>query len=110
MRNAHSPTKAGASCGVCSTRAKKPKVEPSLILSSPYKRARQTAEIAAEVLRYDKKIVQTEALLPEARPQALWEELRTRTPGKRRPGRRSRTDDEFLASPVCWDARRYRWT
>jgi len=59
-------------------RAEKAKVEPSLILSSPYIRARQTAEIAAEVLRYDKKILHTEALLPEGSPQSLWEELRSR--------------------------------
>ena len=56
-------------------RAEKAGVAPSLILSSPYKRALQTAELAADVLHYDKNIVQTEALLPEARPEALWEEF-----------------------------------
>jgi phosphohistidine phosphatase len=53
-------------------------VSPSLILSSPYKRAMQTAELAAEILRYRKKIVETDALLPEAAPDAFWEEIRQR--------------------------------
>ena len=57
-------------------RAQSGGVAPSLIVSSPYKRAIQTAEIAAEALAYKKKIVQTEALLPEASPEALWEEIR----------------------------------
>jgi phosphohistidine phosphatase len=59
-------------------RAEKAKVEPSLILSSPYKRARQTAELAAEVLGYDKKIVEIETLVPEGSPAALWEDIRAR--------------------------------
>src|SRR5205814_5251875 len=59
-------------------RAEKAKVEPSLILSSPYTRARQTAELAAEVLGYKGKIVETETLVPEASPEALWEEIRAR--------------------------------
>jgi len=59
-------------------RAEKAKVEPSLILSSPYKRARQTAELAAEVLGYEKKIVDTETLVPEGSPAALWEDIRAR--------------------------------
>jgi phosphohistidine phosphatase len=59
-------------------RAGKAKVEPSLILSSPYKRARQTAELAAEVLGYARKIVEIEVLVPEGSPEALWEEIRAR--------------------------------
>jgi len=59
-------------------RAEKAGVSPSLILSSPYKRAVQTAELAAEVLHYDRKMVQTDVLLPEAAPEALWEEIRAR--------------------------------
>lgn len=53
-------------------------VEPTLILSSPLKRALQTAEMAAEILTYRGRIVRTEALLSEAAPEALWEELRNR--------------------------------
>ena len=57
-------------------RAAQAGVSPSLILSSPYKRALQTAEIAAEALGYKQKIVKADALLPEASPDALWEEIR----------------------------------
>src|SRR5207302_78242 len=59
-------------------RAAKAGVSPSLILSSPYKRALETAEIAAEILGYKKKIAHTDALLPEASPEAFWEEIRGR--------------------------------
>ena len=58
--------------------AGKAKVEPSLILTSPYRRALETAEMAAKILRYGKKIVQTDVLLPEAAPDAFWEEVRRR--------------------------------
>jgi phosphohistidine phosphatase len=53
-------------------------IEPSLILSSPYKRAVETAEIAAEVLRYEGKVVETRALEPERSPHGVWEEVRAR--------------------------------
>lgn len=49
---------------------------PSLILSSPYRRAVQTAEIAASVLGYRQQILQTAALTPGGSPEAVWEELR----------------------------------
>jgi phosphohistidine phosphatase len=47
-------------------------VKPSLILTSPYKRAAETAEIAAEVLRSTNPIVQSDALLPSSSPEAVW--------------------------------------
>jgi phosphohistidine phosphatase len=53
-------------------------IEPSLILSSPYKRAVETAETAADVLGYNGKVVQTRALLPESSPQDAWDEVRAR--------------------------------
>lgn len=53
-------------------------VELSLILSSPYRRAVETAEIAAEVLRYQGKIVRVEALVPHGSPYDVWNELRAR--------------------------------
>jgi phosphohistidine phosphatase len=53
-------------------------VEPSLILSSPYKRAVETAQIAANVLGYKGKIVETRALVPESSPHGVWEEVRAR--------------------------------
>jgi len=58
-------------------RAHAAEVAPTLILSSPYKRALETAEIAAEVLDYKGKIVRTRTLIPDASPYDLWEEIRT---------------------------------
>ena len=58
--------------------AAKAGVEVSLVLSSPLKRAIQTAEIGAQALGYKKKIIQIEALRPESSPQSLWEEIRER--------------------------------
>jgi phosphohistidine phosphatase len=57
---------------------KRAAVGPSLILSSPYKRAVETAEIAADVLGYTGKIVRIEALVPSGSPYAVWDELRAR--------------------------------
>lgn len=57
---------------------KRARAKPSLILSSPYRRALETADIAAQVLGYEGRIVRTEALLPEASPFRVWEEIRAR--------------------------------
>jgi len=59
-------------------RAKAAGVQPGVILSSPYRRALQTAEIAAESLGYRGKVVHTEALVPNASPREVWEEIRAR--------------------------------
>lgn len=59
-------------------RAREAGVAPSLILSSPYRRAHETAEIAAEALEYGGKIVLTPALIPNASPGEIWEEIRSR--------------------------------
>ncbi|MCS6830913.1 MAG: phosphohistidine phosphatase SixA [Armatimonadota bacterium] len=48
---------------------------PNLILTSPYVRARQTAEILKDVLNITQPLVFTENLLPLAHPDHLWEEL-----------------------------------
>jgi phosphohistidine phosphatase len=57
-------------------RAKAAKLEPSLILSSPYRRALQTAEVAVESLDYKGKVVSTATLLPNANPHDTWQEIR----------------------------------
>lgn len=57
-------------------RAAQAGVKPSLILSSPLKRARETAEIAAEVLEYPGEIVRTPTLTPHASPSDAWVEAR----------------------------------
>ena len=51
-------------------------VSPSLILSSPYKRALETAEIAAHELGYGGRIVRVGSLAPDASPPQVWNEIR----------------------------------
>jgi phosphohistidine phosphatase len=51
-------------------------IQPGLVLSSPYLRAMQTAEIACVLLEIPvSSIRQTEALLPGASPRMLFDEL-----------------------------------
>jgi phosphohistidine phosphatase len=57
-------------------RARAAGVELSLMLSSPYRRAVETADVAADVLGYKGKILRTRALLPETSPYNTWEEVR----------------------------------
>jgi phosphohistidine phosphatase len=57
-------------------RARGADVKPSLILTSPLKRAIQTAEVAAEALEYTGDLVRTKALVPDASPREIWDELR----------------------------------
>jgi phosphohistidine phosphatase len=49
-------------------------VRPDVILTSPLKRAKETALIAQEVMGV-KRVLETRALLPEASPEILWKEL-----------------------------------
>jgi phosphohistidine phosphatase len=51
-------------------------VDPTLVMTSPLRRAVETAEIAVEVLGYKGDVLRTEALTPSARPEAVWDELR----------------------------------
>jgi len=51
-------------------------VRPSLILTSPYRRAVETAEIARSVLDGKAEIVDSAALQPSADPRDVWEEIR----------------------------------
>ena len=57
-------------------RARTADLDPTLILSSPYRRALETAAVAAEILAYKAEIVRTPALAPEASPFDAWEEIR----------------------------------
>jgi phosphohistidine phosphatase len=57
-------------------RARTADVTPSLILSSPYRRAIETADVAVEVLRYEGEVVKSPAFVPETTPQEAWEEIR----------------------------------
>jgi phosphohistidine phosphatase len=54
--------------------ARKAEVAPDLILTSPLRRALETAAIAAEVLGC-KRVVETRSLLPGASPDQIWKEI-----------------------------------
>jgi phosphohistidine phosphatase len=51
-------------------------IRAGLIISSPLKRAQQTAEIARRCLKSKEDVLFTRALLPGASPEAVWEEIR----------------------------------
>lgn len=50
--------------------------KPTLILSSPLKRAMQSAEIAGAALGYSGEVLQTKVLLPGSSPEQVWNEIR----------------------------------
>lgn len=54
--------------------ARRAKLVPAAIVTSPLLRARQTAEIASSVLHCE-RIVESKHLSPMARPETLWQEL-----------------------------------
>lgn len=56
--------------------ARKSGAEPSLIMTSPYIRARQTARIAADEMSYEGQIVTIESLVPHGTPNAVWSDIR----------------------------------
>jgi phosphohistidine phosphatase len=56
--------------------AKKAGVSPTLIISSPYRRAIESAQVAVEVLGYKDKVLETNALIPTSDPKPVWEEIR----------------------------------
>lgn len=64
--------------GVVSERARQGGASPTLVLCSPFKRALETAEIAAKALEYSAEIVRTNALTPSGSPEDVWGELRSR--------------------------------
>jgi phosphohistidine phosphatase len=51
-------------------------VEPALIISSPYKRAVETAEIAATELHCKGEILRVGSLTPDSSPPSVWSEIR----------------------------------
>jgi len=51
-------------------------VHPSLIVTSPFKRAAQTAEIAHNVFKTKAVILRTKSLVPSSQVEQVWEEIR----------------------------------
>ena len=52
------------------------KAAPVTILTSPYRRAVETAAIAAEALGVEGESIRTKALLPSGSPEEVWNEIR----------------------------------
>lgn len=59
-------------------RARRAGVQADVILTSPLKRAVETAEIAAAVLGIKSDLVHTNALVPPGSPERVWKEIRSR--------------------------------
>jgi phosphohistidine phosphatase len=57
-------------------RARAVDVQPSIIVTSPYRRAKETAKVAAEVLPGAATLVESRELTPESSPQAVWDRVR----------------------------------
>ncbi len=48
----------------------------SLILTSPYRRARETADMVADLLANEAELLESGALTPDGNPEAVWQEIR----------------------------------
>jgi phosphohistidine phosphatase len=51
-------------------------VQPDLILTSPYARAIQTADLVKKILRVEAQIIESKAFTPDSDPVEAWNELR----------------------------------
>jgi phosphohistidine phosphatase len=56
--------------------ARDAQVNPSLIFTSPFRRAVESAQVAADVLGFEGEFVKSATLLPHGRPEPVWDELR----------------------------------
>jgi len=56
--------------------ARKSGAQPTLILTSPYARARQTAQIAADELGYKGHVLPIDSLVPHSSPENVWKDIR----------------------------------
>ncbi len=57
-------------------RARAAGVKPDMILTSPFRRAVETAKIAAEALGYGEELLKAKALIPGANPKDVWDDVR----------------------------------
>jgi len=48
----------------------------SLILTSPYRRARETADLVADLLANDAELLESSALGPDSQAETVWQEVR----------------------------------
>src|ERR1051326_3095816 len=59
--------------------ARAAKVQPDVVLSSPYSRAKETAEIAIRAFDAKPNLAETTALLPESSLKQVWKEIKSRS-------------------------------
>ena len=52
------------------------KAAPAVILTSPYRRAVETAALAAEELGFEGESIHSRALIPGSSPEDVWDEIR----------------------------------
>lgn len=57
-------------------RARASGFNPLSVVSSPYLRAKQSAELAAEILAFDQPILTSSRATPDSAPSDLWQEIR----------------------------------
>jgi phosphohistidine phosphatase len=57
-------------------RAKGGGLDPSTILASPFRRALETANLAAKALDFPQPVITTKTLIPSSSPQETWDEIR----------------------------------
>lgn len=51
-------------------------VAPTLVISSPFRRAIETARVAIDVLGYKGPLLESEFLTPDCSPQSAWNDIR----------------------------------
>ena len=83
-------------------------VAPSIILTSPYRRAIQTAQIAAEVLNYKGELLQTKTLEPGSHPRVVWDEIRVHKDEAGDSALRPRAAVQRPDWRICWARRAFR--
>jgi phosphohistidine phosphatase len=57
--------------------ARRAGIKPTLVLSSPYARALETARIAARELEYPGHLLTIDSLVPHSSPERVWADIRT---------------------------------
>ncbi len=62
--------------------AKQAGVSPALVLTSPLRRALETAQVAAAVFQYKDEPLRTETLQPASDPEDAWSEIRVHKDAK----------------------------
>lgn len=56
--------------------ARQADIAVSLILSSPYRRARETADMVADLLSTEAELLESTTLQPDGRAEQVWQEIR----------------------------------